>query len=450
MQLKRGFKTSEVKAKAIEDFRNHVSRGKVEFFRKYGMEFVMGARDGCYLEDLDGGKRLFNLHCNGGVFNLGHRNQELIQVLAEAFKQYDIGNSHLISKGRADLASLLAELMPADLDYVIFGVSGGEAVDVALKIARGYTRRHKIISAKGGYHGHTGLAVAAGDEKYRAPFALSIPGFVQVPFGSVEALEAEMDEDTAAVILETIPATLGIVLPPEGYLKNVRRLCTERGALLIIDEVQTGFGRTGKLWGFEHFDILPDIVVLGKGLSGGIYPITATVIRTPLESLFHDDPFIHVSTFGGAEVGCLVAKRVLEICSTPSFLDHVNELADAFKEGILKLKEKHPNFLVGLRQLGLMMGLELRDNLSGPVLSKTAYDHDLLMVYANNDPSVCQLLPPLIMNLKDVDNVMGRLDKAIGSAKRLRPLLKIKRQVEDFVEKFKGTKRQGSRRDESK
>ncbi len=430
-------KTSPSKKESIQNFSEHVSSGKVAFFEKYGMPFIMGSRDGCYLGDLDGKKRLFNLHCNGGVFNLGHRNQELIDVLKQGFDTLDIGNGHLMSKARADLAKRIADLMPEDLNYTVFGVGGGEAVDLALKVARAYTGREKIISAKGGYHGHTGLAMAAGDEKYRVPFGPQMPGFVQVLFGDKDALAAEIDTDTAGVILETVPATLGIAVPPEGYLPAVRELCSDRGALLIIDEVQTGLGRTGKLWGFEHFDIVPDIVVLGKGLSGGIYPITATVIRTPLETIFHEDPFIHVSTFGGAEVGCLVAKRVLEISSNPEFMAHVNELARAFDQGVEKLRKKHSRFLMGLRQLGLMMGLELKDELSGPVLSKTAYDHYLLMVYANNDPSICQMLPPLIMKLEDVDLVMERLDKAIGAAKRLRPVLKIKRQVEGFVGKWK-------------
>ena len=163
------------KQKAIEDFGKHVSTGKVSVFRKYGIDLVAGHRQGSYLWDLDGQKRLYNLHCNGGVFNLGHRNRELIDVLKSGLDEWDIGNHHLISKCRADLACLLAELMPADLEYSIFGVSGGEAVDLAFKVARAFTGRTTIISARGGYHGHTGLALAAGDEKYRRPFGPPAP-----------------------------------------------------------------------------------------------------------------------------------------------------------------------------------------------------------------------------------------------------------------------------------
>ncbi|MCK5332195.1 MAG: aspartate aminotransferase family protein, partial [Candidatus Marinimicrobia bacterium] len=316
-------KASDSKQTTIDQFRHHVSSGKTEFFLKYGMDFVMGKREGSYLYDIDGEKRLFNLHCNGGVFNLGHRNEELIDLLISAIAELDIGNHHLMSRERAELAAMLADLMPGDLNYTVFGVGGGEAVDLAIKVARGYTQRADIISATGGYHGHTGLALAAGDAKYRQPFGPPVPGFRQVSFNDLAALETALDDQTAAVILETVPATLGMVIPDPEYLPSVSEICHRNGTLLIIDEVQTGLGRTGKLWGFEHFEIIPDIVVLGKGLSGGIYPISATIIREPLESVFHPDPFIHISTFGGAEVGCRVAKRVLEISASADFLSQV-------------------------------------------------------------------------------------------------------------------------------
>ena len=417
----------------IREFEEHVSSGKVDFFRKYGMDFVMGRREGPFLWDVDGGKRLINLHCNGGVFNLGHRHPDLTGVLKQAIDDADIGNHHLMSRYRAELAAKLAATCPGDLDYVVFGVGGGEAVDLALKVARGYTGRKKIVSAQGGYHGHTGLALAAGDPKYREPFGISLEGFSQVPFGDADALNRRVDEQTAAVILETVPATLGMPVPSREYMQEVARICREKGALLIMDEVQTGLGRTGKFWGFEHYELTPDIVITGKGLSGGLYPITATILRKDLESVFHDDPFIHISTFGGAEPGCAVALKVLEISSGEAFLDHVRLLADIFKKDVEVLRRKHPAFVRGLRQLGLMMGLELADELSGPLLTKTAYDQGLLMVYANNDSSVCQLLPPLNLDPSLTDEIMTRLDRAITSAKKLKPLLRLKRGFQKWM-----------------
>jgi putrescine aminotransferase len=409
---------SEGKKRALDAFAAHVSSGKAAFYRRYGMDFVMGRREGPWLTDLDGGKRLYDLHGNGGVFNLGHRHPELVATLCLALEEADIGNHHLMSAARADLAALLARLLPERLSYTVFGVSGGEAVDLAIKVARAATRRPTIVSARGGYHGHTGLALAAGDERYRAPFGPAAPGFVQVEFGDLAAMDDAVRAETAAVLLETVPATLGIVVPPPDYLRGVARLCAERGALLVLDEVQAGLGRSGRLWAFEHFGVEPDILVLGKGLSGGLYPITATVLRSDLEAVFREDPFIHVSTFGGAEPGCRVARRVLEISSSPGFLAHVRALAGAFHEGLSDLVERHRGFLVGVRQLGLLMGLELRDELCGPILTRTAYDQDLLLVYANNDPSVGQLLPPLVMPLEDVPWVLERLDGALGAARR--------------------------------
>ncbi len=408
---------SSEKQRVIDQFRRHVNSAKADFWEDVDMPLVLGRREGPFVWDVDGKKRIFNLHTNGGTFNLGHRNPDIIAALTDALLETDIGNGHLISHNRARLGARLAELMPGDLDYTVFGVGGGEAVDLAFKVARAYTGRSSILSARGGYHGHTGLAMAAGDEKYRVPFGPQPPGFAQVPFGDAAALEQALGPETAAVILETVPATLGMPLPPDGYLAGVRELCDRCGALLIMDEVQTGLGRTGKLWGFEHFDILPDMVILGKGLSGGIYPITATVLRTPLEAVFHADPHIHVSTFGGAEPGCAVALKVLDISAAPAFLEHVNQLADRFQAGIAGLTAKH-DILENLRQLGLFMGLKMKTTDCGPLLSLAAYKHDLLVVYANNDKSVAQLLPPLVIDLEQVDWVIDRLDRALEDVQR--------------------------------
>jgi len=411
---------ADEKARVMELFARHVSSGKVAFFESAGIDFVLGKREGPYLWDLAGEKRLIDCHCNGGVFNLGHRHPAVVQTLMESLGALDIGNHHLISQQRALLAQRLAELSPGGaLRYTVFGVSGGEAIDLAIKVARGFTRRTKIISARGGYHGHTGLALAAGDEKYRAPFGPPAPGFVQVPFNDVDALRHEMDADTAAVILETVPATYGIAVPDPDYLPRVRELCDQFGALFIADEVQTGLGRTGRLWGVEHYDVVPDIMVIGKGLSGGIYPITATCFRAELEAVFHPDPFIHISTFGGAEVGCPVALKVLEISSQPAFLQHVQELAGIFAQGFERLKARHPRLLVRLRQLGLMMGIEMVSPYAGPLFSKAAYDHGLLSVYANNDTRVAQLLPPLIIDEALAGEILERVDASLSMVERM-------------------------------
>lgn len=419
-------KISTEKKQVIEEFRQHVSSGKAAFFEKYQMQFVAGDRSGCWLEDMDGQQQLFNLHCNGGVFNLGHRNPQIMRTLQTALTEVDIGNHHLMSQYRARLATDLCHSMPEPLNAVIFGVSGGEAVDVAIKVACGASGRKKIVSVFGGYHGHTGLSVQAGDEKYRAPFHLGHTNFQQVNFNDLTAMDRALDKDTAAVILETIPATLGMIMPEEDYLTTIRKWCDERDIVLILDEVQTGWGRTGKLWAFEHYHVVPDIVVLGKGMSGGIYPMSATVISDKLNQLFVQEPFSHISTFGGSELGCVVSSEVLKISASEDFLNHVNLLAEQFRQ---QLSNVHQKPMTGFQQKGLMMALELNSDIAGPVLTKTAYDQGLLMIYANNRPSAVQFLPPLIMQAEQIPELIERLIKALKKAKKLIPLINLKDKV---------------------
>ena len=426
------------KQSIIKSFETHVSAGKAAFFKKYGMDFVMGQRDGAWIHDMDGNKRLFNCHSNGGVFNLGHRNQEIIDTLRSALDDLDIGNHHFMSQERSALAQQITSTMPDDLNVCIFSVGGGEAVDLALKLACGHTGRSKIISATGGFHGHTGLALTVGDAQYRDAFGIDATNKLQVPFNDAEALAHALDSDVAAVILETIPATLGMVMPEDGYLEKVRALCDTNGTLLIMDEIQSGLGRTGKLWAFEHAGITPDMVVIGKGLSGGIYPIAATIIREPLDTIFQNDPFIHISTYGGSELGCRVAHKVIQISGDTIFLDRVQEAGQKVREGLEVILEKYPKFFTGIRQSGLMIGLELRDEYGGPALTKAAYDQDLLLIYANNDTSVSQFLPPLTITDEEIDLVMDKLDKAMNAARKLRTALIAKEKSNGILKRFSG------------
>ncbi len=394
----------------IARFARHVSSGKAEFFKNVGVDFVFGKREGVYVWDAAGDQRLIDCHCNGGVFNLGHRHPRIIAALARALKELDIGNHHFMSEHRARLAERLTALCPGDLKRVVFGVGGGEAIDLAIKLARGHTGRPRVISAQGGYHGHTGLALATGDELYRMPFGPQPAGFVQVPFGDLAALEEEIDKETAAVIFETIPATMGIVVPPEDYFKGVRELCDRHGAVMIVDEVQTGLGRCGAVWGIDTYGVVPDILVTAKGLSGGLYPIAATIYRDHLDSFFHDNPFIHISTFGGAEIGCYAALEVLEVLEEPGFLEHVRQMAALFQAGLSRLRGKYPETLKEVRQRGLMMGLKMTEPVYGPMMTLAGLNLGLLAIYANNDQSVLQLLPPLTIREHEVAQVLELLD----------------------------------------
>jgi len=388
-------------------FAAHVNPGKVAAFEALGVDLVMGERSGARFRNAFDGRWLYNCHCNGGVFNLGHRHPVVIDAVREALDALDIGNHHLVSGWRAKLAERLVATTDGLLPGVVFGVAGGEAIDLALKVARAHTGRTGIVSAIGGYHGHTGLAMAAGDPEYRDPFGPNLPGFVQVPFDDLDALADVVGDTTAAVILESIPATLGMPMPSPGYLAGVQRLCRERGACFVLDEVQTGLGRTGTMWYFQQEGLEPDIVVTGKGLSGGVYPITATLMTAELHAFFVDHPFVHISTFGGAELGCVAALAVLDVVEAPDFLERVVELGERFERGLAGIGGD-------LRRRGLFMGLKLQNEGDAMLAARAVIEAGVFAVFANNDTSVLQLLPPLTISDDEADDIIGIVRSALG------------------------------------
>ncbi len=389
---------------AFEVFGRHVSRGKAKLYREVALDAMMGRREGPFFYDAFDERRWWNCHCNGGVFNLGHRHPRVVAAVKQALERLDIGNHHLISGYRALLAQRLAATTGGLLEGVVFGVSGGEAIDLAIKVVRAGTVRPNIVSAQGGYHGHTGLAMAAGDAEYRDPFGPTAPGFVQVPFDDLEAMEAAVDDETAAVLLEPVPATLGMPIAREGYFAGVEKICRARGAKLIFDEVQTGLGRTGRMWHFQLDGVAPDVVVTGKALSGGIYPITATLMTRELHAFFDDNPFIHISTFGGAEIGCVAAIEVLDILEEPGFLERVRRQAERFSEALA-------SSMFTLRQRGMMMGFKYAVERGGMFAAKMLLDAGVFCVWANNDPSVLQFLPPLILDDAEVEELAATVRK---------------------------------------
>ncbi len=390
-------------------FREHVAPGKLAFYEGRGLQLVMGRREGIWFEDAYTGMRLINCHCNGGVFNLGHCNPQVTGAVAEALGTLDIANHHFASGHRARLAQRLSATTDHALPRVVYGVSGGEAIDLAIKAARGTTGRQKVVSAKGGYHGHTGLGLAAGDSAFRDPFGPNLPGFVQVPFNDSVAMEQAIDDETAAVLLEPIPATLGMPMPKEGYLPEVRRLCTERGACLLADEVQTGLGRTGRWWGYQHEGIVPDAIITGKGLSGGIYPITATLLTKRLHEVLDggDNPFLHISTFGGAELGCVAANAVLELVGAPGFLERITDLSARFGQAFEPLPFQ-------LRRRGLFMGLAFASENEAFGALLRLLQQGVFSFPAGNDKAVLQFLPPLIISDEETDDLIERVTKAVG------------------------------------
>jgi acetylornithine/succinyldiaminopimelate/putrescine aminotransferase len=408
---------SERKEKAFELARKHVIPGKVDLMTAVGIDMVIGEREGPYLYDIDG-RQLIDCHVNGGTYNLGHRNPELVRVLKKSLDRLDIGNHHFTSEARNALAVKLAECTPEGMDYTVFAASGSEAIDVAVKSARHATQRRKIVGLEQGYHGRTGISGAIGDDD-SARFFLSEGQegeFIRVPFNDLDAMEAALQhDDVAAVVLETIPATMGFPIPDDGYLPRVRELCANHGTLYVADEVQTGLGRCGTMWGVEAFGVEPDILVTGKGLSGGLYPIAATVLHHRCAWWLKENGFAHVSTFGGAEVGCPVAERVLEICSDPAVLANVNAQAAQLRDGLETLREKHPETFLEIRQQGLVMGLKFAGSDGAIRMMKALYDSGIWAIFAGYDPSVLQFKPIILIDDALRGEILDRFEKALNA-----------------------------------
>ena len=410
--------TFESKAEVLDRAKTFWNPDKTQFWTDSGVDLVIDRREGYFLWDMEG-RRLIDLHLNGGTYNLGHRNPEVMQAITEGMQHFDMGNHHFPSVARTALAQRLVETAPASIKKVAFGSGGGEAIDIALKSARHATKRRKIVSIIKAYHGHTGLAVATGDDRFAKMFLADQPDdFLQVPFGDVAAMEQVLaGGDVAAVIMETIPATYGFPLPPPGYLEAVKAATERHGTLYIADEVQTGLMRTGELWGITKHGIEPDILVTGKGLSGGMYPISAALLGERAAQWLDEDGFAHMSTFGGAELGCVAAIKTVEICTRPEVRSMVHYIADTFDQGLRRIQADYPDWFVGIRQNGVILGLEFDHPEGAKFVMRELYANGVWAIFSTLDPRVLQFKPGLLLTRELCEDVLDRVEVAVGRAR---------------------------------
>lgn len=398
----------------------HLSRQRAEGFRAFGLDVVQGHRDGVRIRDLEGNEYI-NCRSSGGVYDFGHRPAFSIDALQRALVELgDMGDWLLPSVVRARGAAALARVLPGDLRYSFFTPGGGEAVEVACKLARGFTGRPGFVSAEGAYHGQVGFALAMDMAEENHWFEPLVPGITKVPFGDAAAVERAVTDETAAVCMETIPATAGYLVPDDDFWPRVRAICDERGALLILDEVQSGLGRTGKIWACEHWGVVPDMLVTGKGLSGGVYPIAACCFGDRVDAFFTEDPLFHPSSYGGSELGAVVVEAVVDRLTEPGFMEHVHAMSARLERGLDALCDTHPGVLTGRRGLGLMQALDTPSPEVCMPLMLAAIRHGVLAIWANNRQQTLQVMPPLVVTEGDVDDIVERIGAAaaeVGAAR---------------------------------
>jgi acetylornithine/succinyldiaminopimelate/putrescine aminotransferase len=400
------------KREILQLAREYLFPNRIDSLEMLGVDLVIGHREGYRFRDLDG-RELMDLHLNGGTYNLGHRHPELLDALLTSLRHSDVGNHHFANPERALLAEQLA--LSTGLRYSVFTPGGAEANDVAIRSARRYTGRRRIVSLEQGYHGRSGLSGAAGNPDNARFFNSDYPAeFTTVPFNDLAAMESTLRRgDVAAVIMETIPATAGFPIPDDNYLPGVRALCDQHGALYIADEVQTGLGRTGKVWAVACWGVQPDILITGKGLSGGLYPVSAAVLSAEVGGWLAEDGWGYVSTFGGAEPGCAVGRVALRLSSVPATLAGVKATADYLRAGLEDIRGRRP-FLTGINQKGLVIGLRFDDPNGGMRMSAALFQKGLWAMFASFDRAVLQFKPGLLVDRAFCDEALSRLDDTLA------------------------------------
>lgn len=397
----------------ISKYEKYINPSQARLFRFMGLASVEGSAEGWTITDSEG-KQFIDCLGGYGMFALGHRNPAVVKAVEDALHTMPMCGKVLFNRQMADLAEKLAEITPGELQYSFFVNSGTEAVEGCLKVARLATKRTKFVAAENAFHGKTmGSLTATGRDLYRDPFKPLLDGFTHVPYGDIEAIKNAVDEETAAVILEPIQGEGGIIVPPDGYLRQVKEVCEAKGALLIADEVQTGIGRTGEWFGVNHDGVTPDLMACAKALGGGVMPIGA-IIGTPRawQGLI-EAPFLHTSTFGGNQLACAAGIAAIKYIQEEDLLRRGRETGAYFKAGLEKIMQEYPDVIAQVRGRGMMIGIELTKEGAGGMLMSLMIDKKIIVAYTLNNPKVIRIEPPLIMPVEVVDHVLEEFREAV-------------------------------------
>ncbi|MGK9464968.1 aspartate aminotransferase family protein (plasmid) [Streptomyces sp. G6] len=381
-------------------YRRHLSKGRARLASLTGAAMEV-ASEGSRVWDADAKEYL---DCGGyGVFLLGHRHPRVVEAVIEQIHRHPMATRLLLEPAAARAAAALAAVTPPGLERVHFVNSGAEATETAIKLARAHGK-HRLISATGGYHGKTTGALAVTAKPfYQDPFRPLLPA-EHVPYGDAEALERTLaDGGPACVILEPMQGEGGAVLPPPGYLMQVQRLCAEHGAMFVLDEIQTGLGRLGTWWGADTEGLRPDVLLVGKNLSGGVIPVAAAVATAQAYAPFDKDPFLHTSTFAASPVAMAAAAAAVTAIRDENLVERARALGEDLLERIQSaLAPLHGNAVVDIRGRGLLLGIEMRDEGTAGELVLHLLEEGLLVNHSLNAHRVVRLTPPAVLTPADL------------------------------------------------
>jgi putrescine aminotransferase len=407
-----------ISAQTVDDYGDYVNDGMARLYRFMGVTGIEWENTGAIVKDIYGKEYI---DCAGfGMFIHGHRHPKVVEAVKRQLDRFPLSNRLLPNQPVTQLARLLAEVTPGRLQYSFFCNSGTEANEGALKLARAYTGRKNFAAAYGGFHGKSyGSLSASGREFYRKPFEPLVPGFTHVPFGDAGAMEKAVNEDTAAVILEPIQGEGGVQVPPDDYLPRVREICDRKGALLILDEVQTGMGRTGKLFACEHWGVVPDILCLAKSLGGGVMPIGAIIATPEVFEPFNTNPYLHSSTFGGNPLACAAGYAAVKVLLEDGLIERSAWLGEYALGKLNHLKKRYPRVIADVRGKGLLIGVELVNDGIGGFIIPNLLDQGVIVLHSLNNNKVIRIMPAAVITDEQLDRALDAFGNGVAAVEEI-------------------------------
>lgn len=355
----------------------------------------------------DAGKEYIDCMAGYGVALVGHCNDRVVEAIKDQIEKLMVCHMSTYNTARSTMLKKLSKVVPSGLDKIFFSNSGAEAVETALKFSRKFSGKPGVISMNGGYHGKTfGALSVTSSEKYRRPFEPLLDHIKFVPYGNARKLIDSIDDKTGTVILEPVQGESGIIMPPPGFIQEVREICSRHSLVLIFDEIQSGFGRTGKMWAAENWNTIPDVVCVAKGIAGG-FPMGLTITRPEIiESMKIGE---HSSTFAGNPLACAAANASIDALVLDGLIQNSADTGHYFKNLLVQLKEKH-KIVREVRGLGLMLALELRFDVRNILMD--GISNGILMLYSGRN--IIRLLPPLLIDRELVSKFVVTLDKLLS------------------------------------
>jgi len=409
----------------LNDFDDHFTPGLIRY-RKSVTEAgdfaaLEWAGEGSIVRDLRGREWI---DCLGGygIYNLGIRHPEVIAAVHAQLARNPMPTQELLDPLKAMLCRLLGDIAPGDLPYAFICNSGTESIEGAMKIARVASGKHGFICAEQAFHGKTlGSLSLMGKPAFREPVEPLLGPVWRAPFGDADAFEqliTDHADETAAVVLEAIQGEAGAVVPPDDFLPRVRRACDEHGVLLVVDEVQTGLGRTGAMWAVQHWDVEPDIVCVAKSLGGGVMPVAAIIGRAEVWKALEPNPFLHTSTFGGSPLACAAAITAIHVTLRDRLWETADRKGQRFRVGLEGLMSRHPGTIEQVRGKGLLLGLVFPDHDLGYAVAAGLFHRGVLVAGTQVSATTIRIEPALTIPDEMIDEVLRRLDDTLAGLGR--------------------------------